>query len=147
MDRTITVEDTLNERVETANSEVQELIKDNLLESINETDEIDVDSVIDSVGEDLTEIADSNSPIYTKEIRDTWYLYHDDLISAYEDIGLGNDSNEMGGATAIYCYIEQKIRKNLYGLLRSKLEDYKEWREEAKHTNEEITKYINENFV
>ena len=106
----IDIEDTLQGNVDCAIEEVTEQLKSYLKENP------DVDSVpclsndLDYSGA-IHEIVDSSVPIYTKEIKDTWYLHEHELIEAYENAGIGNNPHENDGMTAIYCYIHEKVNE------------------------------------
>ena len=110
MKKTIEIEDKLEDRVQTAIEEVEtELINFLKLNSDFEgtpclNNDLDYSGVIH-------EIIDSSVPIYTKEIKDTWYLYKTELEESYEDSGIGDNSRENNGMTAIYCYISDKVNE------------------------------------
>lgn len=125
MKRTMEIQDTLAERVESATDEVKEA----LLEYLNENP--DTDSTPD-YGNDLDydgrmhEIVDGSVPIYTSEINDTWYLYGSDLEEAYENAGVGANPKENNGMPAIYFFIDQEVRE----WYEANAEDiFNEWRE------------------
>jgi len=50
-------------------------------------------------------------PIYTKEIKDLWYLYGDEFEAAYENAGVGDNPRENFGMAAIYYYISEKVHE------------------------------------
>jgi hypothetical protein len=106
MKRTIEMEDTLESRVNSAIEQVREHFQSYLKDN-NCTECPDV-SDLNYSGE-VHEIVDSCVPVYTKEIKDTWYLHQDELTEAYENSGMGDNSFDNGGMVAIYCYIEQKV--------------------------------------
>ena len=107
MKRQVEIEDTLDERVQNAIDEVQELleqyIKDNPDDGVP-----DLYNDLDYSGS-VHEIIDSSVPIYTGEIEDTWYLYGNELERAYDDAGIGSNPRESNGMAAIYFYIEQQV--------------------------------------
>lgn len=125
MKRVIEVEDTLNDRVDDAiDAVVDELNR--FLEENPDTEVVpDLFNTLDYDGS-IHEIVDSEVPIYTSEIEDTWYLYSNELEKAYENAGVGNDSRENNGMSAIYFYIMEKVSQWYY----ENAEDiFEEWRE------------------
>lgn len=109
MKRTIEIEDSLQDRVDSA-------IEDVKAELLSYCEENKPDS-LPCISNDLDysgaihEIVDGSVPIYTKEIDDTWYLHGSDLESAYEDAGCGANPKENNGMAAIYFYIDQQVRE------------------------------------
>lgn len=114
MKRTIEIEDTLQDRIDSAIDDVkQELL--NYLEANPDTDETPcISNDLDYSGA-IHEIIDGSVPIYTREINDTMYLYGSEIEQAFDDAGIGEKSDggfPMGWhAAAIYCYIEQKVHE------------------------------------
>ena len=107
--RNVEIEDTLQERVEGAIESVKEKLENYIEE--NESDELPcLHNDLDYSGA-IHEIVDGSVPVYTKEIKDTWYLHQQELIEAYEDAGVGDNPMENDGMAAIYCYIEQKVNE------------------------------------
>ena len=104
----IDIEDTLQGRVDCAIEEVENELRSYL------KDNPEVDSVpclnndLDYSGA-IHQIVDSAVPIYTKEIKDTWYLHEDKLIEAHSLAGVGGDPHENDGMSAIYFYIQQEV--------------------------------------
>lgn len=114
MKRTIEIDDTLQDRIDSAIADVkQELL--NHLEQNPDTDELpDIGNDLDYSGA-IHEIIDGSVPIYTKEIDDTFYLYGSEIEQAFDDAGIG-EKDDKGWPTgwkagAIYCYIEQKVHE------------------------------------
>jgi hypothetical protein len=107
--RTVEIEDSLQERVDSATDDVKaELLS--YLEQNPDTDETpDLGNDLDYSGA-IHEIIDGSVPIYTKEIEDTWYLYASELEEAYENAGVGDNPRENNGMAAIYYYIDAKVR-------------------------------------
>lgn len=108
MKRQIEIDDTLQDRVNSAIDDVkQELL--NFLEANPDTDDVpDLGNDLDYSGA-IHEIVDGSVPIYTKEIKDTWYLYASELEEAYENAGCGDNPRENNGMAAIYFYIQEKV--------------------------------------
>jgi hypothetical protein len=114
MKRTVEIEDTLQERVDSAISDVRTELE-NYLEQNPDTDKCpDWGNDLDYSGA-LHEIIDGSVPIYTHEIDATFYLYGSEIEQAFDDAGIG-DKNDEGWpsgwkAAAIYCYIDQKVQE------------------------------------
>jgi hypothetical protein len=110
---TIEIEDTLQDRVDSAIEDV----KDELLRYCEDSEP---DKVPD-LGNDLDysggyhEIIDSSVPIYNKEIDDIFYLHGRDVEAAFDDAGIGSKEDEGWPSgwrpAAIYCYIDQAVRE------------------------------------
>ena len=108
--RTVEIEDSLQERVDSAIEDVKnELL--GYLESNPDTDKTPcINNDLDYSGA-IHEIVDGSVPIYTKEIEDTWYLYSSELEEAYENAGCGDNPRENNGMAAIYFYIMDKVQE------------------------------------
>lgn len=107
MKKTIEINDTLQDRVDSAIDSVREELENYLKE--NKPDKCpDLNDDLDYSGT-IHEIVDGSVPIYTAEIKDTWYLHENELISAYEDAGVGQNPHENNGMSAIYFYIYQEV--------------------------------------
>jgi hypothetical protein len=107
MKRTIEVEDTLHERVNSAIEEVQDYfiswIKENPdVDEMPEISDLDYDGAIH-------QIIDGCVPVYYYEIDTAFFLYGHQIKAAYENSGIGSDPLENSGMTAIYCYIEEGV--------------------------------------
>jgi hypothetical protein len=107
--RVVEIEDTLQERTDSAIADVKaELIR--YLEE-NQPDSLPDLSDLDDAGA-IHEIVDGWVPIYTYEIKCLWFLYQSELETAHEDSGCGGDNPmETYGMAAIYYLIDQKIRE------------------------------------
>jgi len=107
MKRTIEIEDTLEDRVDRAISDVKECLLTYCAD--NDPDELpDLGNDLDYSGS-IHEIVDGSVPIYTHEIKTAWFLHGSDLESAYEDAGAGENPMENDGMAAIYFYIHQRV--------------------------------------
>ena len=124
MKKTITIDDTLDGRVKDAQNEIKQLLEDALVKAhdgnADALDNLTLESIEDDARDSLMEIADSNTPIYTSEIDDIFYLHRSDVEGALDDAGLGddakNDKNSPCGdwrAGAICMYIESKLQEYL----------------------------------
>lgn len=105
----IEIEDTLDDRVNTAIERVQELLVNYLNDNKVDTvpclhNDLDYDGSV-------SEIVDSSVPIYTSEIRDLWYLYDTEFEAAYENAGVVTNPRENHGMSAIYFYIFEKVNE------------------------------------
>ena len=101
----IEMDDVLSDCVNSAIEETKTLLMEYLKE--NDLSHCDL-SDIDSHGE-LHEIIDSSVPVYTKQIKDAWYLHEDKSTDAYMNAGIGNNPMDNDGMAAIYCYIQQEV--------------------------------------
>jgi len=111
----VDIEDTLQKNVDEAIENLEELIEETW-EDEEEREELtafEIQQKLDYDGR-IHEIIDSAVPIYTKEIKDTWYLHEHKLLEAYENEGLGKNPHENDGMVAIFCYISQKVFEWLF---------------------------------
>ena len=107
MKRMVEIEDVLDSCVESAIESVKDLLEEYIKE--NDSDSLPcLNNDLDYSGS-VHEIIDGCVPVYTSTIDDTWYLYKNDLIEAYENAGIGSNPMENNGMSAIYCYIQQKV--------------------------------------
>jgi hypothetical protein len=109
MKRQIEIDDTLDERVDSAIDEVKKELMSYL--DLNKPDELPCLNNDLDYGGAIHEIIDSSVPIYTKEIEDTWYLYSNELEEAYDNAGCGDNPRENDGMSAIYFYIAEKVNE------------------------------------
>lgn len=113
MKRTIEIEDTLQERVDSAIEDVkQELL--NFLESNPDFDGVPcINNDLDYSGA-IHEIIDVSVPIYTHEIDSTMFLYGSEIEEAFDNAGFGTHDDfkscPLGWqGAAIYCYIQEQV--------------------------------------
>lgn len=118
---TVELDDDLEERAENAIEEAKEALIEHL-------DNYPSDSMPRSLDDfcDPHEIADSATPVYTRDIETAWFLHSSELEEAYENSGLGSNPREHDGQTAIYAYISQELNKWFYQDAESVYEDWKE---------------------
>lgn len=118
---TVEINDTLDERLESAIDE----LKESLVEYFEENKELprDIEDITD-----IHELADSSVPVYTNEIDSIWFLNKSSLIDAYEDSGLGDNPMENDGMTAIYAYIFNGIHEWYNDEAEGLFEEWKEAR-------------------
>lgn len=118
---TVELDDDLEERVENAIEEAKEALINYLDQYPNEDMPGSLDDFCDS-----HDIADSATPIHTRDIETAWFLHGNELERAYEDSGLGNNPRENDGQTAIYAYIVQELGDWFYREAERVYEDWKE---------------------
>jgi len=110
MKTTIEINDTIQERIDSAICDIESLLRDWLAENgADGTPELHDD--LDYSG-GVHEIIDSSVPVYANEIRDTMYLHGSEIKQAFYDSGIGSADDDwpMGWeAAAIYCYIQQAV--------------------------------------
>ena len=112
MKRTVELDDTLQELVDGACEEVEELLLRHLKENsdLDECPELNDD--LDYSG-GFHEIVDSSVPVYTHEIDTIFYLHSSRVEEAFDNAGIGNKNDDEWPngwkAGAIYCYIEQEV--------------------------------------
>ena len=107
--RTVEIEDTLDEIIESVKDDVKELAINWIKENGEKPDlynDLDYDG-------SFHELVDGAVPIYTGEINDLFYLYGNDFEDAFDNAGIGDKDDEHWPsgwkAAAIYCYIEQEV--------------------------------------
>lgn len=101
----IEMDDVLSDCVNSAIEETKTLLMEYL--TYNNLSDCDLND-LDNYGQ-LHEIIDSSVPVYTKQIKDAWYLHGDELTDAYLNAGIGNNPMDNDGMAAIYCYIQQEV--------------------------------------
>jgi len=111
--RTIEIEDTLQERVDSAIEDV----KDELLRYCddNEPDKLpDLGNDLDYSGT-IHEIVDGSVPIYNNEIRDIFYLHGSEVEEAFDNAGFDSKDDKdwpLGWKpAAIYSYIQEQVHE------------------------------------
>lgn len=109
MKHTIEIDDTLQDRVDSAIEDVKQELLNYLKE--NTPDSLpDLGNDLDYSGT-IHEIVDGSVPIYTHEIKCTWFLHGSDLEEAYENAGVGDNPMENEGMAAIYFYIQEQVNE------------------------------------
>jgi hypothetical protein len=128
MKRIIEIEDSLDSRVDNAIDEVKKELE-SYLEQNPDTNKLPcLNNDLDYSGA-IHEICDGACPIYTHEIKSTWYLYANELEQAYENAGCGDNPRENDGMAAIYFYIYEKV-SDWYN--REAGEIFNNWKENKK---------------
>jgi len=109
--RTIEIEDTLDEIIESVKSDIKNLAIEWIKEN---SDKPDLSNNLDYDGS-VHEIIDGSVPVYIYEINNLFYLYGDEFEQAFDDAGIGAKEDKCWPSgwkpAAIYCYIEQKINE------------------------------------
>src|SRR3990167_9880124 len=108
MKRQIEIDDTLQDCVDGAIGSVKEELLSYLAQNPDTDETPDMGNDLDYSGA-IHEIVDGAVPIYTSEIDGLYYLYGDELESAYRDAGIGDGREDNHRQVAIYCYIEQEV--------------------------------------
>jgi len=137
VERTIKIDDDLEDREETVKEEILDAIKDYLNDN---PDAEDFDSIDGS--ERIHEIIDSNVPIYHYNINGLWYLYSDQFEEAYNNSGCYNELPENYKQVCIFFYLEEIGRD----YLREKEEEFKglkdDWESEESNEDKEPEEFI-----
>lgn len=106
--RTVEIEDVLDERVQQVVDGVKDLLREYHKDNPSSSDSLPDLGDLDFSGE-VHETIDGAVPIYNSTIRDTWYLYGDELEQAYEDAGVGDNPRENNGMAAIYYLLQERL--------------------------------------
>ena len=105
--KTVQIEDFLQNCVNSAIKDVKTVLTDYVKE--NQCDSLPcLNNDLDYDGS-IHQIIDSSVPVYTKEIKDIWYVHDSELEEAYEAAGCGDNPWENNGMAAIYWYIYYKV--------------------------------------
>ena len=113
MERTVKIDDTLEENVQSAIDDVEAY----LIEWLG--DNADADGAPDLGDLDYSgsihEIIDSSTPVYYHEIDTIFYLHGSEVEAAFDDAGFDDKTDAAWPAgwraAAIYCYIEQAVNE------------------------------------
>lgn len=154
---TIEIDDTLEERTQTAREELRDNFVGYLSENVGM---VEWDEYYQAQGSDAaSEAADSSTPIYNSEIDGIYYLHGPELDAAHADAGLGCNHDKGGVPSypqcAIYCYISDKAHEFLRTLeewvdeeYSVKVEELTSGENEAKTANdskEVLAAFVKEN--
>jgi len=125
MKRTVEIDDTLQDCVDGAIDEVRTALIE-YLDANPDTDETpDLGNDLDYSGA-IHEIVDGAVPIYTAEIDGLYYLYGDELDTAYSNAGIGDGSEDNRRQVAIYCYIDQAVAEWYHNNAGGVFDEWKE---------------------
>ena len=128
MKRQVELDDTLEDRVESAIEDVQSLLEEWLKDNPDADEPPCLHNDLDYSGS-VHEIIDGSVPIYTYEIETAWFLHSNELEQAYDDAGVGDNPRENNGMAAIYFYIEQRVSEWYYSIqdeIQEKLDEMAE---------------------
>ena len=115
MKRQVELDDTLEDRVESAIEDVQSLLEEWLKDNPDADEPPCLNNDLDYSGS-VHEIIDGSVPIYTYEIETAWFLHSNELEQAYDDAGVGDNPRENDGMAAIYYYIDQRVSEWYYSI-------------------------------
>ena len=104
MKRNIEMDDTLEERI----ADVKAEVKERFGEIVKENPDYDSEDIYQDIVDSISEIVDSNTPIYTKEIDDLYYLYGFEFEEAYNNAGCYNEQPDNYRQVCIYFYLEEQ---------------------------------------
>ena len=139
MKRTVELNDTLQDRVDSAIADVKTELENYLKENPDTEETPDLGNDPDYSGA-IHQIVDGSVPIYTHEIKTAMFLHGTEIEQAFDDAGLGSRDDDwpMGWeAAAIYCYIEQQVNKWYHDNADDIFEAWKEARDaSAKETEQ-----------
>lgn len=105
---TVQIEDVIPDAVQEVIDGVKDLLREYHKDNPSSSDSLPDPGDLDYSGA-LHEIVDGAVPIYNKEIKDTWYLYDDELEQAYENAGVGDNPRENNGMAAIYYLLQERL--------------------------------------
>lgn len=100
MKRTIEIEDTRDERIAAAESDLSDWAARQFEEHPDTAPE-DIDA-----SDQIHEIADSATPVYTNEIKSWMFLHGDEAREAYRNEGIGDGTEDNHEQVCIYCAIK-----------------------------------------
>lgn len=135
--KTVEIEDTLQECVDSAIEQTKELLLQYLEENPDTEETPDLYNDLDYSGS-FHEIVDGSVPIYTQEINDIMYLHGNEIEDAFDNAGIGDKKDEdwpVGWKpAAIYTYIEQEVSE----WYQNNAEDiFTEWKEKQEKTGDD----------
>ncbi len=113
MKRTIEIEDSLSEIVETCIESVKEQLESFIEENPDFEGVPCLNNDLDYSGA-IHEIIDGAVPIYTKEINDLFYLHGEEFEEAFKNAGIGSKDDKWPNGwkpVAIYCYLREKVNE------------------------------------
>jgi hypothetical protein len=147
--RTIEIEDTLQERVDSAIEDV----KDELLRYCddNEPDKLpDLGNDLDYSGM-IHEIVDGSVPIYNNEIRDIFYLHGSEVEEAFDNADFGSKEDKdwpLGWKpAAIYSYIQEQVNEWYHDHAEEVFEEWQEKHRDKKLAGIEIFEVKAQEFL
>ena len=137
MKKTVEINDTLQERVDSAIADVEAELRSYLDQNPDTAETPDLGNDLDYSGA-IHEIVDPSVPIYTSEINDIFYLHGNDIEAAFDDAGIGEKTDKGWPSgwkpAAVYCYIDQKVHE---WYQEHADEIFEEWQDAKTPTDEE----------
>jgi len=109
MKRNVEMDDTLDEIIE----DVKREIKEKFEEIAKENPNFDADDIYQEICDSISEIVDSSTPIYTKEIDDLYYLYGQEFEEAYNNAGCYDKQPDNYRQVCIYFYLVDQAHEYL----------------------------------
>ena len=106
MKRNVEMDDTLDEIIASVKTEVKERFE----EIVKENPEYSSDDIYQEAVDSITEICDSSTPIYTKEIDDLYYLYGNEFEEAYENAGCYDKPPDNYRQVCIFFYLSDQAQ-------------------------------------
>jgi len=140
MKRTVEIEDSMQELIDSCKEEILDCLKDELRDHLEIPD---LDDLFNQSGR-VHEIVDSNTPIYNKEIDDLYYLYGNELEDAYNNAGIYDSPPDNYRQVCIYLYLEKQCWDYIREL-EDELENFEEEFENIK--TDQIRKVLIDEFI
>ena len=130
--RVVIMTDDMQDRIDTCVTEMKSKLVEIMQEDPCMDDEDDIMSSMTDNGQDH-EIIDGSTPIYTKEITDLFYLYDNEIETAFDN-HFGGEKTENWIQSGIFCHLQDES-----------MEEVREWlKETVESLNEEREKYESE---
>lgn len=107
MKRNVEMDDTLDERI----ADVKQEVKERFDEIVKENPDYNSEDIYQEIVDGISEIVDSNTPIYNKEIDDLYYLYGNELEETYENAGCYHEQPNNYRQVCIYFYLEEQAHE------------------------------------
>lgn len=107
MKHNVEMDDTLDERI----ANVKQELKEQFDEIIKENPDYSFEDIYQKIVDSISEIVDSNTPIYTKEIDDLYYLYGFEFEAAYNNAGCYHEQPNNYRQVCVYFYLEEQAHE------------------------------------
>ena len=122
------INDTLDQRVQDAKSDLKDTLIDLLIDNPDITSTDALDDKPCYITDKINEMADSNTPVYTSEIEDVFFMNKNELVEAYDNAGIyGKGERPNNYEMVCVCiYLEDQLHsyynEELTDLIKSYLE-------------------------
>jgi len=116
MKRNIEIDDTMQERIDSVNTEIKKRF-DEIVKENPDYGKENGEDIYQEICDYLTEMCDAGTPIYNKEIDDLYYLYGNELENAYNNAGCYDTPPHNYRHVCIFFYLEQQAHDYLQELL------------------------------